>query len=91
MTKNQLIAKVARNTDVAQSVVEIILNDILNTIIDEMRSGNKVTITGFGRFETRVHKGRKFVNPNTKAQSNLTPNSVPVFKASNILKRKIHK
>lgn len=89
MTRSQLIAKVARQTGVSASQVEIVLDTIVDDVIDALKQGEKVTIAGFGRFEMRERKTKAYTNPKTKVSSQLNPTSIPGFKASGLMKQKI--
>ena len=53
------------------------------------KSGDKVTIAGFGRFEMRERQTKNFTNPKTKVTSKLEPTAIPGFKASGRLKEKV--
>ncbi len=86
MTRSQLIAEVAKETDMPVSQIDNIFTTITDTIIDALRRDEKVTIAGFGRFEMRHRKTKAFTNPKTKETSQLPPTSIPGFKASGILK-----
>ena len=54
-----------------------------------LKSGDKVTIAGFGRFEMRERQTKNFTNPKTKVTSKLEPTAIPGFKASGRLKEKV--
>ena len=53
MTRSQLITKVANDTNMTSAEVEKVMDGIFGTIGDVLKSGDKVTIAGFGRFEMR--------------------------------------
>ena len=84
MTRSQLITKVANDTNMTSAEVEKVMDGIFGTIGDVLKSGDKVTIAGFGRFETK-----NFTNPKTKVTSKLEPTAIPGFKASGRLKEKV--
>ena len=46
--------------------VEKVMDGIFGTIGDVLKSGDKVTIAGFGRFEMRERQTKNFTNPKTK-------------------------
>ena len=66
MTRSQLITKVANDTGLSAGAVEKVMDGIFGTIGDVLRSGEKVTIAGFGRFEMRERQTKNFTNPNPK-------------------------
>ena len=71
------------------SQVERVLDAVCDDIIHCLAEGEKVTITGFGRFEMRERKTKAYTNPKTKTVSQLPSVSVPGFKASSLMKEKI--
>ena len=85
MTRSQLITKVANDTNMTAAEVEKVMDGIFGTIGDVLKSGDKVTIAGFGRFEMRERQTKNFTNPKTK----LEPTAIPGFKASGRLKEKV--
>jgi len=89
MTKSELIAKVAKQTGISASNTENVLNAFVENIIDSLKTGESVTIAGFGRFEMRQRKTKAYTNPKTKTKSQLQPTSIPGFKASGQMKQRI--
>ena len=89
MTRSQLITKVANDTNMTAAEVEKVMDGIFGTIGDVLKSGDKVTIAGFGRFEMRERQTKNFTNPKTKVTSKLEPTAIPGFKASGRLKEKV--
>ena len=89
MTRSQLITKVANDTNMTAAEVEKVMDGIFGTIGDVLKSGDKVTIAGFGRFEMRPRKPKAYTNPKTKVSSRLESTSIPGFKASGRLKEKV--
>ncbi|HRE46742.1 MAG TPA: HU family DNA-binding protein [Aggregatilineales bacterium] len=66
MTKTDLIAQVAKDADVTKDAAATIVNAILESIVDALKKGEKVTLTGFGTFEVRNTAARTGTNPRTK-------------------------
>ena len=83
MTRSQLITKVANDTNMTAAEVEKVMDGIFGTIGDVLKSGDKVTIAGFGRFEMRERQTKN------KVTSKLEPTAIPGFKASGRLKEKV--
>lgn len=89
MTKSQLIATVAQQTDVPAPQVARVLDAVCGTVADQLAAGDKVTIAGFGRFEMRRRQAKAYTNPKTKQSVRLAPSSIPGFKASGLLKQRL--
>ncbi|WP_293356491.1 MULTISPECIES: HU family DNA-binding protein, partial [unclassified Microcoleus] len=65
MNKKELVEAVADKTEVSQKTTSVTLNAVLETIIEALASGDKVTLVGFGTFESRDRKARQGRNPKT--------------------------
>ena len=52
MTRSQMIETVARKTGFTEAQVETTMDALFDQIADCLRADEKVTIAGFGRFET---------------------------------------
>ena len=59
---------------------------MLDTIVDELKNGQKVQIVGFGTFESRERAARKGINPLTKQEISIPASKVPAFKAGKAFK-----
>ena len=66
MTRSQLITKVANDTNMTSAEVEKVMDGIFGTIGDVLKSGDKVTIAGFGRFEMRERQTKNFKSTQTE-------------------------
>jgi|YNPMSStandDraft_1061717.scaffolds.fasta_scaffold13349_5 nucleoid DNA-binding protein len=87
MNKSELIAQVSKETNLTQKRVGEILDAILETIIEVVKEEGSLTFTNFGKFEKRLRKERKGVNPKTGDLILIPPKEVFIFKPSkNIFK-----
>ena len=89
MTRSQMIETAARKTGFPESQVEMTMDAMFDQIAECLRSDEKVTIAGFGRFEMRPRKPKAYTNPKTKVSSRLESTSIPGFKASGRFKQKL--
>lgn len=62
------------------------LDAFLNCVREVLRSGEKITINGFGTFDTKVRSEHTGVNPVTGEKIVICENLVPYFKPSKGLK-----
>ena len=86
MQKTELIAAVAKKSNVSQAVAATIVNGVLDTIAEALKSGEKVTLTGFGTFEARNTAARTGVNPRTKEKIQIAAGRRASFSAGSLLK-----
>ncbi|MFV0413909.1 MAG: HU family DNA-binding protein [Oscillospiraceae bacterium] len=86
MTKNDLVAQVAGTAELTKKDAEKAVNAVLETITEALKSGEKVSLVGFGTFETRQRPARKGLNPRTKEEITIPATVAPAFKAGKALK-----
>ena len=69
--------------------------NIVNTVFKEVRQGlitdGKVTLRGFGSFQTRNKNKRIGRNPKTGEDAVISARTVPTFKASKLFKSKVNR
>ena len=65
MNKAELIAAISEKISISQKQVDAILNATVDTIVEAVSSGDKVTLVGFGSFERRERQAREGRNPQT--------------------------
>ncbi len=67
MNRTELVEKIARETGVSTRQAEGAVRAFVDTVIDEARSGSKVSIFGFGTFTPTARAARTGRNPQTGA------------------------
>ena len=65
MNKSQLIKAVADKSELSQKQVSEALALIEETLVESLKAGDKVQLSGFGTFEVRARAERKGRNPKT--------------------------
>ena len=87
MTKTELIAKVAESASISKKDAGAAVSAVFGAISEELVKGEKVSLIGFGTFETRKRKARTGRNPQKPGETVKIPASnAPVFKAGKALK-----
>ncbi|NLC30868.1 MAG: HU family DNA-binding protein [Candidatus Moranbacteria bacterium] len=89
INKAELVDAVATKTDLSKKEVTAVIETLLDKITEEMRKGNKVTITGFGIFKTSKRAARQGRNPQTGATIKIAATTVPKFSAGKGLKEAV--
>lgn len=88
MNKAELASVIANRCNVTKKQAEDMLDCLTTTIVDTIKSGGEITLTGFGTFSARIRKGRIGVNPqDTGKQIKINPTKVVKFKAGSTLKK----
>ncbi len=91
MTKNELISAIAEKSGMTKKDAEKALAAVVDTLTEAMVKGDKVSLAGFGAFETKTRKARIGRNPKTKEAIEIPATRVPVFKAGTALKASVAK
>ncbi|MGH8931567.1 MAG: HU family DNA-binding protein [Egibacteraceae bacterium] len=89
MNKGELIAAVAERSGAPRVTVEAILNGLCDTIGARLAMGERVTIPGFGTFESRHRAARGGMNPATGARIQIAATTVPAFRAGQTLRGRV--
>jgi len=89
MQKSELIAKVAKEANVSQTQAASVINTAIESIVDALKSGDKVTLTGFGTFEVRKTAARTGTNPRTKEKIQIAAGKRATFSAGTLLREAV--
>lgn len=79
MNKEELATALAAKTGLTKRSAEETLNAVLDTILDVVRDGDKVTISGFGTFLLVERAARKGRNPKTGEEILIAARKLPRF------------
>ncbi len=92
MNKAQLIEAVSIKAGVSRKEAEDVLEAFEKLVIERLKSGQELTLTGFGTFSARERKERQGVNPQNPSEKITIPTViVPKFKAGKTLKDALKK
>ncbi|EDQ00764.1 HU, DNA-binding transcriptional regulator, beta subunit [Shewanella benthica] len=90
MNKTELVAKMAENADLTKTEAARALKSFEETITAALKSGDKISIIGFGSFETTNRAARIGRNPQTGKEIQIPAATVPKFKAGKTLKDSVN-
>ncbi|DAA95673.1 TPA: DNA-binding protein [Candidatus Gastranaerophilales bacterium HUM_9] len=90
MNKEELVQEIAKKTKVTQKDAAEVLNALVDTIQKTVAKGNKVTLVGFGTFESRKRAARTGRNPQTGKEISIPAKTVPVFSAGKKFKATVN-
>ena len=91
MTKAELVDEVARVVQLTKKQAETIVNIVFDSIVDSLRSGQKIELRGFGSFRLRSRKSRTGRKPKTGEKVEVPSKKIPYFKPGKELKELINK
>ncbi|MGU9978046.1 MAG: HU family DNA-binding protein [Candidatus Oxydemutatoraceae bacterium WSBS_2016_MAG_OTU14] len=90
MNKSQMIERIADSTSMSKADSNRALEAIIKIIKDSLKSGEQVTIVGFGTFLARDRKARAGRNPRTGETIQISASKVPAFKPGKALKDEVN-
>ncbi|MEM1241438.1 MAG: HU family DNA-binding protein [Cyanobacteria bacterium P01_H01_bin.26] len=89
MNKGELLDTVAEKAGVSKKVADAVVSATIDSIMEAVSSGDKVTLVGFGSFEPRDRKQREGRNPKTGETMTIPATTVPAFSAGKAFKEKV--
>jgi len=81
MNKAELIEAVAEKADVSKKDADAVVTAAIESIMECVAGGDKVSLVGFGSFEPRDRKARDGRNPKTGETLKIPATTVPAFSA----------
>lgn len=97
MNKSEMAKKLAKKCDLSEAKATEVVGTIFGTdsgtgiIATELDAGRKVTITGFGSFETKGRAARMGRNPATGQQIRIPAKNYAHFRPGKGLKDRVEK
>ena len=91
MNKTELVAAMAKETNLSKKDVEAVLKSFTDVVASELKKGGKIQLVGFGTFEVRNREARTGKNPRTGEAIQIAASKVPAFKAGKALKDAVNK
>jgi len=89
MNKGDLVDAIATRAEWTKKDVSIVLDATIETIIEAVSSGDKVSLVGFGVFERRDRQAREGRNPKTGEPMAIPATQVPAFSAGKGFKERV--
>ena len=86
MTKADLIEEISQAAEMSRKDSELIVETVFGSIVQSLKTGDKIEIRGFGSFRTRERKPRTGRNPKTGERVDVPAKKIPYFKPSKELK-----
>lgn len=86
MNKQELIAKIAKDTGSSKAGAAAAVESMLDGITRSLKKGDAITFVGFGTFKTSQRKARTARNPQTGAAIKIPKRRVVRFTAGKSLK-----
>ena len=90
MTKRNLIDEIVRlYPRYSRRDAEVIVNEVFNSMADELRKDGRIKIRGFGSFVVKHRRAREGRNPKTGDGVAVAAKRIPFFKVGKELKLRV--
>jgi DNA-binding protein HU-beta len=89
MNKREFIESISESNQMTQAAARKALNTLLSTMMETMKDGEKVTISGFGSFRVVAKAAQKGRNPQTGQPIVIPARKVVRFKPARKLTEKV--
>ena len=86
MTKADLVNIIAEKGEYSKKDAEKALSTVIDSITEALSQGEKISLVGFGTFESRARSAREGKNPQTGEKIQIAACKVPAFKAGKAFK-----
>ena len=86
MNKTELVAAMAKETNLSKKDVEAVLKSFTDVVASKLKKGGKIQLVGFGTFEVSERAAREGRNPQTGETMTIAASKAPKFKAGKALK-----
>ncbi len=80
MNKGELIDKIAGDAGISKAAATKALDSFVNTTINTVKKGDKLTLVGFGTFSSAKRAARTGRNPQTGKEIKIAAKTVAKFK-----------
>ena len=89
MNREELIAEISKSAKVTKKEASEVLSATIDAIQSAVKKGEKVTLVGFGTFESRKRVARIGRNPQTGKELKIAAKTVPAFSAGKKFKEAV--
>tara|TARA_B100001063_G_C16727888_1_gene537504 strand:- start:1077 stop:1352 length:276 start_codon:yes stop_codon:yes gene_type:complete len=86
VNKSELIEAIAESADISKAAAGRAIDAVVESVTNALKSGDQVTLIGFGTFSVKDRAARTGRNPQTGAEIQIAAAKIPSFKAGKGLK-----
>ena len=89
MNKAQLVEIIAKHVDISKVKAGVAVDSFISAVTGALKSGDSVTLIGFGSFTTAKRAARVGRNPKTGKEIKIPATTTPKFRAGKALKEAV--
>lgn len=91
MNKSELIAELAQEAEIQESVAEFVVNEIIGAMTNALINNEGIEIRGLGSFTVKEYQAYTGRNPKSGTTIRVSPKKLPFFKVGKELKERVNK
>lgn len=91
VNKKMLVDSVSMKLDLTKKLTGEVVETLLDVVKSELKKGNRVELSGFGRFEVKKRNARTGINPATKEKIKIAASKSVGFKVAKSVKDTLNK
>lgn len=80
MNKTQFVEAIADKACLTKKQADAAYSAMLEVIVETLKTGEKISLTGFGSYELKHKEARELFNPLTKERVKVAESDTPTFK-----------
>lgn len=89
MNKGELVDQITQKTNVTKKQADTIFTAMVDTIVEAVASGDKISLVGFDNFEARTRQAREGRNPKTGEKMQIAATRIPAFTPGKLFKQRV--
>ncbi len=86
MNKSELVSALASKTDVSKAEAAKNVEAFVDVVVDTLKKGDQIAITGFGSFYPKHREAREGRNPRTGEKVAIPAKTSAAFRPASVLK-----
>lgn len=91
LNKKELVQQVSEKAELTKKQATVAIDSLLESIVDELAKGEKVSLAGLGTFSVRHNAERPGRNPSTGEEITISARNAPKFSPAQALKSAVNK
>ncbi|KAG5184938.1 DNA-binding protein HU [Tribonema minus] len=89
MKKADFVASISAKSGLSKTQTDAAISAFMDTVMEAVADGKKVSLVGFGTFESRERAARQGRNPQTGEALSIPASKAPAFSAAKAFKDRV--
>ena len=89
VTKKDIVDRIAEKIQTKHIVVKAVVQEVLDSVINDLAKGNRLEFRDFGVFETKTRAARTGQNPKTLKKVQIPSKRTVRFRAGRLIRKEL--